>query len=93
MHATTKDTALIRSAPAYVAELYRELTQENGVPLVGIQNQAVEFILADPGLCEAVRSWGETVEIAEATTAGPRRLPIDDAYRRIRAYMQSIIPG
>ena len=89
---TTEDTALISLALAYVDELYRELTQENGVPIVGIQNQAVEFILADPQLREAVRSWGETADITRATTTFPPRPPIDAAYRRVRAYLQSIIP-
>jgi hypothetical protein len=92
MHATTEDTLLLRTALAYVGELYRELTQQNGTPILGIQNQAVEFILADPGLREAVKEWGRQTEIAEASTEPPHRLPIDDAYRRIRQYLEDLIP-
>jgi hypothetical protein len=89
MAATTEDTVLIRQAMAYVVELYRELTEENGAPSLGTQNQVVDFILADPELREAVARWGRTVETEEATTEPPRRLPGDAAYRRIRTQMQS----
>ncbi len=92
MPAITEDTELIRTALAYVDELYRELSQENGAPNPGTQNQAVEFILADPELREAVAAWGRTTNTEEATTAPPHRLPIDSAYRRIRSYLQSIMP-
>ena len=34
-----------------------ELTEENGAPTLGTQNQAVDFILADPELCRAVADW------------------------------------
>ena len=91
MAATTEDTVLIAQAVAYVIELYRELTEENGAPALGTQNQVVDFILADPELREAVAEWGRTAEIDEATTHPARRLPDNPAYRRIRAYMQSII--
>jgi hypothetical protein len=43
----TEDTALIRHVLAYVVELYRELTTENGAPTLGTQNQGVDFILTD----------------------------------------------
>ena len=33
----------IRRAIAYVIELYRELTAENGAPSLGTQNQVIEF--------------------------------------------------
>jgi len=52
--AITGDTTLIRQALAYVIELYHELTEENGAPTLGIQNQVVDFILADPELRRAV---------------------------------------
>jgi hypothetical protein len=89
--AATEDTALIHQVVAYVTELFRELTEENGAPTLGTQNQVVDFILADMELREAVAQWGRTVETGEATTQPPRRLPSDPAYWRIRAYMQSII--
>ena len=91
MSAITEDTLLIRQALAYAIELYRELTEENGAPSLGTQNQVVEFILADPELRAAVAHWGRLIESDEATTAPPRRLPCDGAYRRISAYLQSIM--
>ena len=45
----TEDTVLIRRAIAYVNELYRELTAENGAPSLGTQNQVVEFIRSRHG--------------------------------------------
>jgi hypothetical protein len=91
MPAITEDTLLIRRALAYAIELYRELSEENGAPSLGTQNQVVDFILADPDLRAAVAHWGRLVESDEATTAPPRRLPCDAAYRRIRAYLESIM--
>ena len=87
--ASTEDVELIRRALAYAIELYRELTSENGAPTLGTQNQIVDFILADPELRETVTRWGWTLETDEATTRPPRRLPYDDAYRRIRDFAQS----
>ena len=89
MAAITEDTVLIRQAIAYATELYRELTEENGAPSLGTQNQAVDFSLGDPELREAVARWAQTVETAEATTKPPRRLPFDAAYFRVRTYLQS----
>jgi hypothetical protein len=91
MPAITEDTLLIRQALAYAIELYRELSEENGAPSLGTQNQVVNFILADPELRAAVAQWGRLFESDEATTAPPRRLPCDAAYWRIRAYLQSIM--
>lgn len=91
MAATTEDIRLIGRALAYVIELYRELTDENGAPSLGTQNQIVDFILADPELRDAVARWGCTVETDEATTQPPRRLPYDAAYRRIRDFAQSLM--
>ena len=91
MPAITEDTSLIQQALAYTIELYRELSEENGAPSLGAQNQVVDFILADPELRAAVAHWGRLVESGEATTAPSRRLPCDAAYRRIRAYLTSII--
>jgi hypothetical protein len=91
MPAITEDIRLIRQALAYAIELYRELSEENGAPSLGTQNQVVDFILADPELRAAVAHWGRLLESDEATTAPPQRLPCDAAYRRIRAYLQSIM--
>ena len=91
MSAITEDTLLICQALAYAIELYRELSEENGAPTLGTQNQVVDFILADPELRAAVAHWGRLVESGEATTAPPRRLPCDSAYRRIRDYLTSIM--
>src|SRR5213080_3297792 len=86
-----EDTKLGAQAHAYVIELYRELTVENGAPTLGTQNQVVDFILADPELSRAVSDWARTVEIDEATTGPPSRLPLDDAYQRIRTYLRSVM--
>lgn len=91
MTACIEDTVLIRSALAYVIELYRELSGENGAPSLGTQNQAVDFICADPELSRAIVEWGRRARIDEATTAPPRRLPGDAAYRRIAAFMRSVM--
>jgi len=84
-------TRLKQQALAYVIELYRELTAENGAPPLGTQNQAVDFILADPELRRAVARWAETTEIDEATTAPPRRPRRDALYDRVRAYLEQIM--
>ena len=86
-----EDTTLKRQALAYVIRLYDELTEENGAPTLGTQNQAVDFILADPELRHAVAAWAETTEIDEATTAPPRRLPRDALYDRVRGYLEQIM--
>ena len=91
MPAITEDIDLIRQAVPYAIELYRELSGENGAPSLGTQNQVVDFILADPELRAAVAHWGRYIETDEATTAPPRRLPCDAAYRRIRAYLEPIM--
>ncbi len=83
MAGLTEDTALITDACAYVIELYRELSEENGAPTAGTQNQAVNFILADPLLSRYVKQWGEGRRVDEATIAPPQRLPCDERYRRV----------
>ena len=86
-----EDTRLRQAALAYVIELYDELTEENGAPTLGTQNQAVDFILADPELREAVAAWAVEAPIDEATTAPPRRLREDVLYRRVRGFLERII--
>ena len=83
-----EDAKLGAQALAYVIELYRELTVENGAPTLGTQNQAVDFIRADPERRRAVAAWAETVEMYEATTAPRRRLPLDALYDRVRAFLE-----
>jgi len=85
-----KDTQLAAEALAYVIELYHELNVENGAPTLGTQNQAVEFILADPELSAAVARWAQGRPIGEATTAPPQRLPRDALYERVRACLEEI---
>jgi hypothetical protein len=85
------DTELIRHAVEYVAELYRELSAENVAPTPGTQNQAVNFILADPALSRAVKAWGERTRADEATAAPPQRLPFDKTYRRVEAFIRSVM--
>ena len=86
-----EDTRLRREALAYVIALYQELTEENGAPTLGTQNQAVDFILADPELCRAISAWAATANIDEASTAPPRVLPQDAVYRRVRGFMEEIM--
>ena len=87
----TEDTRLSAQALAYVIELHHELTAENGAPTLGTQNQAVDFILADPELRRAVADWAGTTEIDEATIAPPQRLPYDALYERVRAFLAQIM--
>ena len=87
----TEDTELGARALAYVIELHHELTAENGAPTLGSQNPAVEFIRADPELRRAITAWAKTVEIDEATMAPRRRLPFDDLYDQVRAFLQMIM--
>ena len=91
MAAITENPKLMRQAIAYAIELYRELTEENGAPSLGTQNQVVDFILSDPELREAAAGWGRAADNGEASTKPPRRLPCDAAYARIRAYLLSVM--
>jgi hypothetical protein len=86
-----EDTELRKQALVYVIRLYDELTEENGAPTLGTQNQAVDFILADPELRRAVQDWARTAEIDEATTAPPQHLPSDMLYDRVSAFMARIM--
>jgi hypothetical protein len=87
----TEDTVLIRAAVSYVIELYREFTEENGAPTLGTQNQAVDFILADPKLSRAVREWAEHARTDEASTEPRQRLPFDETYRRVAAFLRQVM--
>jgi hypothetical protein len=83
-----EDTKLGAQALAYVIELYRELTVENGAPTLGTQNQAVDFIRGDPELRRAVTAWAETAQIDEATTAPRRCLPFNALYDQVRGFLE-----
>jgi hypothetical protein len=90
MALAVEDIELRLQALAYVIKLHDELTAENGAPTLGTQNQAVDFILAAPELCRAVAEWAATANIGEASTAPSRRLPYDEIYRLVRAYLETI---
>jgi hypothetical protein len=83
-----EDTKLGAQALAYVIELYRELTVENGAPTLGTQNQAVDFIRSDPELRRAVSAWAEAAKIDESTTAPRQRLPFDALYNQVRSFLE-----
>ena len=78
-------------ALAYVIKLYDELTAENGAPTLGTQNQAVDFILANPELRRSVADWAASINIEEASTAPPQRLLDDQLYQQFRAYLDTIM--
>lgn len=87
-----EDTELRQAALAYVMALYEELTEENGAPTLGTQNQAVDFILAEPDLRRAIAEWAAgTADFTEAKVAPVQRLPQDTTYNRVRAYLERII--
>jgi len=86
-----EDIGLRQAAHAYVIALYRELTEENGAPMPGTQNQIVDFILADPERRRRGAEWAATASVGEATTAPPRRLPQDTFYVEIRTMMERIM--
>jgi len=86
-----EDIGLRQAALAYVIALYRELTEENGAPTPGTQNQAVDFILADPDRRRRVVEWAASAVILEATTAPPSRLPQDTFYVEVRTMMERIM--
>lgn len=87
----SEDVDFVVDATAYVDEVYREVTTENVAASLGVQNQAVAAIIADPALTASVRAWAARHRNLEATMAPPERLPIDDAYRRIRALVEAAI--
>jgi hypothetical protein len=79
-----EDPETIIDAVAYVERLHREVTAENGAPPPGSQNQVVDAILIQPELVAYVRDWARRNCALEASTAPPRRLPIDSVYDRLR---------
>jgi hypothetical protein len=91
MTGLTEDTRLIEDAFAYVVEVYRELTEENGAPSLGTQNQAVDFILADPELRRSVAEWARHARIDEATTAPRERVPYNETYQKVASYLRRVM--
>ena len=85
-----RDTTLALHALTYVIRLHADLTSEHGAPTLGTQNQAVDFILADPELSRAVATWAAMTNIGEASTKPSQRLPHDELYRRVREYLEKI---
>src|SRR3954467_11885617 len=86
-----EDIGLRQAALAYVVALYRELSEENGAPMPGTQNQVVDFILADPERRRRIAAWAASTSIEEATTAPPQRLPQDTFYVEVRTLMERIM--
>jgi hypothetical protein len=86
-----EDIGLRQAAHAYVIALYRELTEENGAPMPGTENQAVDFILADPERRRRVAAWAAMASIDEATTAPPQHLPQDTFYVEVRTLIEQIM--
>jgi hypothetical protein len=78
---------LVPDAMAYVEEIHRELAAENTAPPPGTEGQVVSAILADPALRDYVRDWATRNRALEAGLDSPRRVPIDDVYRRVRAML------
>jgi len=86
-----EDIGLRQAAYAYVIALYRELTEENGAPMPGTENQVMDFILADPERRRRVAEWATTAAVEEATTAPPQLLPQDTFYVEIRTLIERIM--
>jgi hypothetical protein len=83
----TQNLTLIAEALAYVTEIYREVAQENGSATLGTQNQMVEFVLSDDKLRKAAHDWSSEAGGGEATIGPYERLPLDEAYGRVRERM------
>lgn len=88
-----RDPTLALHALTYVIRLHADLTSEHGAPTLGTQNQAVDFILADPELSRAVARWAAMTKIGEASTKPSQRLPHDQLYRRVREYLKNLFPA
>jgi hypothetical protein len=58
---------------------------ENRAPTLGTQNQAVDFILANPERRRAVTEWATSINIEEASTAPQRRLSYNQLYQQVHA--------
>jgi hypothetical protein len=88
---TDTDPETIVDALEYVGELYREITDENGMPTLGIQNQVVDFIRDNPELSAYVRRWGADRRADSVVPVPPERLPQDAAYARILARLCQVM--
>jgi hypothetical protein len=86
-----EDPTLIIAAGAYVDALYRELASENAAAPVGVANQIVDTIRADPALCRYVLDWAARTRPDEATVRPPERLPRDPVHERLAAAMRTAL--
>jgi hypothetical protein len=75
---------LVEEAMEYVDEIHRELTTENTAPPPGVEGRVVSAILADPKLRGYIHDWALRERALEASVEPPRRVRIDDVYRRVR---------
>ena len=85
----TDEARLRLAALDYVTALHNEVTQEHGMPPLGTQNQAVDFMLGDPELRRALAAWAEGAHIDQMTPS-LRRPPHDAFYHRVRSYLERI---
>jgi hypothetical protein len=86
-----EDPALMIAASCYVDALHRELTSENAAPPVGVANQIVDTIRADPDLIRYVLDWAARTRPDEATVRPPQRLPPDAVRERLAAAMREAL--
>jgi hypothetical protein len=89
----TEELQLIADALAYVTEVYREVTQENGAPTLGTQNQMVEFVLRDEALRRAAQACARRTGQGDATFERHELPPYDEAYWRVRERMLATMEG
>jgi hypothetical protein len=83
--------AVMVAASCYVDALHRELTSENTAPPVGVANQLVDTIRADPELCRYVLDWAARTRPDEATARPPQRLPGDAVRDRLAVAMREAL--
>jgi hypothetical protein len=91
MPALTEDTVLIRRTIAYLIELYRELTAENGPPPVSGRRTGWSNSSLPTPSCASSRTMGKAADPDGATTQPLRRLPCDATYQRARAYLRRVM--
>jgi hypothetical protein len=90
-HPIAEDEATIVDALAYVGELFREISEENGQPPRGTQNQVVDFIRADPELSRYVRRWAAGQHDDDPLPRPPQRLPQDACYERVAQRLKAAL--
>jgi hypothetical protein len=83
------DPDLVADAVAYLAELWDEREAQVGPGGVGAGKRTLELVLGDPVLCADVRRWARRRRSCEMTVGRILPLPVDAAYRRVRAALHS----